>query len=339
MCYPYYILTINSKDALLRVSILNKREKRLPMTATNLKTRAAQITTVNTPAKAPERKRQSKWLPLWFLLPTLLVLLALQVGPSLYSLYLSTTRVRGGELRQVGLDNFERLFNSPTFKDSLETTAIYTFYFLVLTVSLGMIIALLLNRRVRFTGIYLVIIFLPWVISDVVAGTMWKWLFQQNYGIAQMWLSPIFGSSLYTSARGAMGIIVAASVWRSLAFTTLLFLGALQTIPVPILESAAIDGANRFQRYFRIIFPLIRPTFLVTVLITSIRAVNTVGLIHALTRGQPGGATQTTSYYLLRTAWEQGDFGTGAAISVILFAINIILTLIYLRLVGTKVEY
>ncbi len=281
---------------------------------------------------------RNRWLPLWFLLPALLVLAVIQVYPSLYSLYLSTTRVRGGVLSEVGLANFERLFNSPTFVESLKTTVIYSGFYLALTVSLGLLVALLLNRRIRFTGGYLILIFIPWVISDVVAGTMWRWLFQQTYGIVQVWLNPVVGSSLYTNASGAMGIVVAASVWRALAFTTLLFLAALQTVPVEVIESAALDGANRFQRFFRIIFPIIRPTFLVVILMTSIRAVNTIGIILSITRGGPGTATLTTSLYLYRTAWLEGDFGTGAAISVIMFAVNVVLTFVYLRLVGTKNE-
>ncbi len=281
---------------------------------------------------------RNRWLPLWFLLPALLVLAFIQVYPSLYSLYLSTTRVRGGVLSEVGLANFERLFNSPTFVESLKTTVIYSGFYLALTVSLGLLVALLLNRRIRFTGGYLILIFIPWVISDVVAGTMWRWLFQQTYGIVQVWLNPIVGSSLYTNASGAMGIVIAASVWRALAFTTLLFLAALQTVPVEVIESAALDGANRFQRFLQIIFPIIRPTFLVVILMTSIRAVNTIGIILSITRGGPGTATLTTSLYLYRTAWLEGDFGTGAAISVIMFAVNVVLTFVYLRLVGTKNE-
>jgi ABC-type sugar transport system permease subunit len=281
---------------------------------------------------------KNRWLPLWFLLPALLVLAALQVYPSLYSLYLSTTRVRAGTLSEVGLANFERLLNSPTFLESLRTSAVFTGFNVILTVSLGLLVALLLNRRIKFTSVYLILIFIPWVISDVVAGTMWRWLFQQTYGIVQVWLNPILGSSLYTNAYGAMGIVVAASVWRALAFTTLLFLAALQTVPVEVLESASLDGANRFQRFLWVIFPMIRPTFLVVVLLTSIRAVNSIGIILSITKGGPGIATLTTSLYLYRTAWLEGDFGTGAAISVILFATNIVLTFFYLRLVGAKKE-
>jgi multiple sugar transport system permease protein len=211
----------------------------------------------------------------------------------------------------------------------------------VLTLVSGMFVALILNRKIKFTGIYLVIIIVPWVISDVVAGTMWRWLFLGGYGLLQHFIKinlPFLGDSILTTASGAMSVVIIAGVWRGMAFTTLLSLGALQTVPNEIIESAALDGANRFQRFFRIIFPLIRPTVLVMVLLTSIQGVNNVGLIYAITNGGPGGATQTTAFYLLQTGWFQGDFGMGAAISVFLFAINLSLTILYLRLIGRKVD-
>src|SRR5258708_19707960 len=145
----------------------------------------------------------------------------------------------------------------------------------------------MLYRRITLLVFSLVLFFLRCVISDVVAGTMWRWMFQQTYGILQVWLNPIIGSSLYTSASGAMAIVVAASVWRALAFTTLLFLAALQTVPNEVLESAAIDGANRFQRFFRIIFPIILPTFLVLVLLTSIPPTTPICLTLSITTDGP----------------------------------------------------
>src|SRR5258708_32629688 len=104
------------------------------------------------------------------------------------------------------------------------------------TIGSGLVLALLLNRRVKYTAFYLVLIFLPWVISDVVAGTMWRWMFQQTYGIVQVALNPFIGSSLYTDANGAMAIVVAASVLRPLALTTPLLFSALQILPADVLQ-------------------------------------------------------------------------------------------------------
>jgi multiple sugar transport system permease protein len=110
-------------------------------------------------------------------------------------------------------------------------------------------------------------------------------------------------------------------------------------VPQEIIESASLDGANRFQRFFHVILPQIRPTVLVMVLLTSIQSINSVGLIFSITRGGPGGATRTAAYYLLQTGWEQGDFGTGAAVSVILFTVNITLTIAYLNIIGRRRDW
>jgi ABC-type sugar transport system permease subunit len=135
-----------------------------------------------------------------------------------------------------------------------------------------------------------------------------------------------------------MGIVIAASIWQAVAFSTILSLGALQTVPHAIIESAAIDGANRVQRFFRVILPIARPTFLVMLLMLSIRAVNTAGLIFATTDGGPGDATTTASIYLLKVVKEQGEFGLGGAVSVLLLSVNMALTVLYLRLFGRRVE-
>lgn len=274
----------------------------------------------------------NRLLPLWMLLPTMAVLLILQVYPSLYAFYLSLTRARRGEFEFIGLKNFELLLNNSDFIESLGLTLRFSAWYIVLSLGLGLLVALLINRRVKYTGWYLVVIFVPWVLSDVVAGTMWRWMFLEDYGLLQEWLRPIFGDSIYINPSGALGIVILASVWRAVAFTAVLFIGALQTVPKEVQESAALDGANRWIMFRSIIFPLIRPTFLVATLLTSIRSVNTVGLILATTRGGPGPATTTASVFLYKS-WEQTKFSQGAAVSVLLFLINVVLTIGYLWLI------
>jgi ABC-type sugar transport system permease subunit len=277
-----------------------------------------------------------RFVPLWFLLPAMLILLVLQVYPSLYAFVLSVMRQRRGGFEFVGLQNFQLLLSQITFRESFGRTLIFSAWYLVLVVGLGLLVALLINRRVKYTNWYLVVIFVPWVLSDVVAGTMWRWMFLKDYGLIQQWLTPLFGPSIYVNPDGAMGIVILASTWRAVAFTAVLFLGALQTVPREVEESAALDGANRRQIFFRMIFPLIRPTFLIAVLLTSMRSINTVGLILATTRGGPGYATTTASVYLYRSAWGESNFARGAAVSVLLFLANVIITVIYLRLLTDR---
>lgn len=282
---------------------------------------------------APGRLARSfqRSLPLWLLLPALIVLLVIQVYPSLYSIYLAFQRRQAGVESFAGFRNFEILLSSADLWESLRNTLVYTFFYLVITMALGFLLAIFLNRRVRLTPVYMVLIFIPWVLSDVVAGTIWRWMFIRDYGILQELLQPLVQRTLLADPLGSMAIVIASSVWRSLAFATLLLLAALQLVPREVQESAAIDGATPGQVFWRVTLPIIQAQVLVTILLLSIRAINSVGLILAITNGGPVRATNTLGFFLYQEAWKFGDFGLGAAIAVIMFALNLILTFIYLR--------
>lgn len=281
------------------------------------------------------QKTQSK--PLWLLLPALTMLLLVNIYPTLYSFYMSLGKLKGGEYIFVGLKNFERIFNESDFYESLGRTFAFTAFYLILCISLGILLALLFNRRSRFTPIYMVCIFLPMVVSEVVGGTMWNWMFQQSFGIIQVVLNPFLNDqSLISRPWGAMSIVIIASVWKNLAFPSLLILGGLQTISKEIYESAALDGASPWQSFWGITMPLLKPSLLVATLLTTIRGINSLGLILATTKGGPGEFTTTAAVYLYRIGWSYGEFGVAASVSVILFCINIILAVLYIRMLRSK---
>ncbi|MFN8528603.1 MAG: sugar ABC transporter permease [Anaerolineae bacterium] len=270
-------------------------------------------------------------VPFWLLLPSLIMLGIFQLYPTLYTVYISLNRLRAGQFIPVGLNNYTRLLNDGVFWDSMSKSVVFVFFTVTITIGVGMLVASLLNQRSKLNTVYLMLIFVPWVVSDVVVGTIFRWLFQQDYGLVQMWISPLTGdTALYGTPNGAMLIVIVATVWRSLPFIALLLLGALQNVPKDVIESAALDGAGRINLFLRIIFPLISPTFVIGVILSTIGSLNSVGVILTLTGSNP--ATQTASVYLYENGWQFGDFGLGAATSVVLFAINLVLTLAYLRL-------
>ncbi len=264
--------------------------------------------------------------------PSILVLAAVQVYPTLYSFYLSLHRLRGGRFIWAGLENFRRLLYSADFYAALGRTAVFAGVYVACGVGLGLLLAALLRRPTRLSALHITALFIPWVLSDVVAGTMWRWMFQQSYGVVQTALTTLFGApSLLAHPRWSMAVVIAASVWRTLAFVTLLLLGAMQAVPRETLEAAQVDGATGLSAFFRIILPLIRPTLLVTILISSIRGINALGLILSTTNGGPGSATATASVLLYRIAWQYGDFGHAAALAVLLFGANATLAALYFR--------
>ncbi|NJO84397.1 MAG: sugar ABC transporter permease [Blastochloris sp.] len=205
-------------------------------------------------------------------------------------------------------------------------------FFVLITVVLAFLLAIIFNRRLKGTTVYMVIIFVPWMLSEIVSGIMFRWLFLPQFGLLQNWLAPLVGETpILASGAGAMGVVIGATVWRSLAFATLLILAGMQTIASELYDAAAIDGASGWQRFRYITWPLVRPTTTITVLFLTIQAVNAAGMFLAITDGGPGRSTEVLSLFMYREALEFFNFGYAAALSVIMLGLNSILALIYLR--------
>lgn len=313
-----------------------------------------------TSPKTVRRRRWGSALPLWLLLPSILLIAAIQLYPTLYTFYLSTRRNETGTGRQifVGLLNFERLFDAPSFQQSVVHTAIFLTGYALLTMTLALLIALLLKQRVRLTPLYITLIFIPWIISDVIAGVVWRLFVVPDYGqFSPFFANPaLFGepngiSILTTTARNqiapnipfppapALIFLTVAAAWKILPFITLLLLAALQTVAREVLESAAIDEANGWQTLWRITIPLIRPMLIVALFNLVLGGVNGVGLVFSLTGGGPGTATEVLSYLLYSTGFSKLDFGLAAALSVFIAALNFVLITLILRTSRANEEY
>lgn len=286
------------------------------------------------------------------LLPGIVIIGAIQLYPVLYTFWLSFRRTEAGtgQLIFVGWQNFQRLLQSSAFSESLVHTVIFLLGYVVLTMGVALGIALLLRERVRLTPLYITLLFLPWIISDVIAGVVWRLFVIPEYGqFSPFFANPtLFGEpngiSILTTtvstpihpeipfppAPALLYLIVAAS-WKILPFITLLLLGALQTVSTEIQESAAIDGANARQILRQIIFPLILPMLSVALFYLILGGVNGVGMVFSLTGGGPGTATEVLSYLLYSIGFARLDFGLAGALSVILALINFGLVLLTLR--------
>ena len=276
--------------------------------------------------------RVNKIYPYLLIAPALILIVTVSLYPTLYSLYLSLNRSRRGNLEFVGLRNFQIIFNSNDFWESLWNTAIFGVFFLAIVMFFAFVLALLFNSGIRFGGIYMTIVFLPWMLSEIVSGVMFRWLFLPQFGLAQSVLGPLLNDiSFLGSPAGAMGVVTAATIWRSVAFAMLLILAGLQTIPGDLSEAAAIDGATRWQSFWKITWPLALPTTQVTIVFLTIMAINAAGLFLSITGGGPGRATEVLSLYMYREAILFFNFGYGAALSVVMFMLNALLAFVYIR--------
>lgn len=283
-------------------------------------------------------------LPYLLIAPALLLVTVVSVYPTFYTFALSLHRFRRGVLEFTGLRNFEILWESSSFWNSLRLTAIFGLWFVALVMVMGMLLALAFRRNVRGSGVYMTVIFLPWMMSEIVAGIMWRWMFLPNVGILQNLLGPLLGTTedpfrfLATDA-GALGIVIGAKLWQGLAFAALLLLAGLQSIPTELTEAAAIDGANRWQNFWRITWPLLLPTTQVTLVFMSIQAVNAVGMFLSITQGGPGRATEVLSLQMYKEALDFNNWGYAGALAVVMFMINAALALLYVRALRSQTAY
>lgn len=266
-----------------------------------------------------------------FVLPDLLGLLVFMVGPMIMAFVISFTDWRlVGDPEFVGLDNYEVMLKDPRFEQSLKNTFSFTLHYvpLVYVLSLGM--AVLLKRRSRATGFFRTVYFMPVAMSLVVAGVIWRFMFDPSNGLINTLLEAF---SLPTfkwigSVDTAMYSVIIVSVWKSAGYFMIILLAGIEDIPNDYIEAAQIDGANRRQVFRHIIMPLLRPTSFFVLVILTINALQAFDQIYVMTRGGPAYATQTTLIYMYDKAFRQWNFGYAAAMSVTLFLLIFVLTLI-----------
>ena len=305
-------------------------------------------------SKKPKPRRRLDLLPFWLILPAILVLLAIQIYPIFYTLILSVQERKPAGWVFVGLKNFQRLLGSAALGESAGHTVIFLVGFVALTLSLSFMIALLLNRKSGLTGLYITLLFIPWILADIIAGVVFRLLVLPDYGLFSGILQqpgifgpnglsvltadaakPWFGSFPFPPSPAMIYLILAAT-WRALPFTTLLLLAALQTVPNEVIESSRMDGANSWQTVRHIIVPLILPTMVVALFSLTLAAINGVGMVFSLTGGGPGTSTQVVSYLLYSIGWVRLDFGRAAALALMLAALNLTLIAGTLRITRVK---
>ena len=288
----------------------------------------------------PHRRGRRNFLPFWLILPTLVVLFAIQVYPALYTVWLSVQQREPSGWIFVGLKNFARLLNLSQFGESIGHTIIFLVGFTSLTMIAGFFVALLLNRNVRLSGFYITLLFIPWTIADLLAGMVFRLLVVPDYGLLSGILQnpaifPPNGLSVLTAVpprpwlgsfpfppAPALVYLVLAATWRALPFVTLLLLAAMQTVPQEIIESSRIDGANGRQVIRHILVPLMLPTMVVALFSLTLSGMNGVGMIFSLTGGGPGSSTELLSYMLYVIGWNQLNFGRAAALALMIAVIN-----------------
>ncbi|MBL0887578.1 sugar ABC transporter permease [Myceligenerans sp. I2] len=227
-----------------------------------------------------------------------------------------------GQFHWVGAANFQRLVTDPVVWGSLWTTLLFAGLLMVLNVTLALALAVLLDQRLAGTGAFRAVFFSPVVVSTVAWVLIWNYLVASNGGInGALAAIGIDGPNWLRDPAWALVTVVVIQVFKSVGMNMVLFLAALQTVPGELKEAARLDGARPGRVFRSITLPIITPTILLVVMITTIGAMDVFVPIQILTEGGPGRSTTVISYLLYRTAFEQQDFGYASAIGVLMFLV------------------
>ena len=292
--------------------------------------------------RAKRKTRSATRTALGFLAPSLLHLTVFVFTPIAFAAYLSLHRwdVVVPDKPFVGLENFREMVSDATFWKALKNTVVYTMNVpIAMAISLG--VAVMMNRRLKGVAFLRALYFLPSVTSFVAIALVWMWIYHPTFGVANFVLGFLGVPPVQwlNSTDTAMVSVIIFSVWLSLGYQMVVFLAGLQGIPEELYDASRIDGANSWQRFWRVTFPLLKPTtffILVTSIISSFQVFTS---IYVMTGGGPVGSTDVIVYHIYQAAWEQLRMGYASAMSWVLFIIIMIATWIQFKIIGRETEY
>jgi multiple sugar transport system permease protein len=276
-----------------------------------------------------------------FISPTVLLIGLFGLVPVVWAFVLSFEQndlISPG--RWVGLDNYRKLLHDPQFSNSVRNTLVYTLVFVPVCVIGSLLVAALLNRRVRGITFYRVAVFIPVVTSTVATATMFNWLLDPDFGVVNAALNKvgIASQGFFRDPREALLAIVLMTVWGWLGFGVIIYLAALQSVPADLLEAAAIDGCTRWRAFWRVEVPLLAPATLFLVIWLTINSLQLFDEIFVTTKGGPVGSTTVVVYYLYVQAFQFFNGGYASAIAYALFMAILVITAIQLK-VGRRLSH
>jgi multiple sugar transport system permease protein len=280
--------------------------------------------------------------PVPYLAPTvlfILVFLAYPIGEVVVQSFFHNVPIRPWEPNGfVGFGNYRDLFASDIFLRAFRVTVAWTLLAVAGKLLVGMVAALLLQRPFFARRVYLTLMMIPWVTPIVVAAVVWRWVLNSQYGqlnglldILNLPVVPWLGQT--GTAFVATAVV---DMWVGIPFVAMLLMAGLQSIPDEMYEAAIVDGAGPLQLFAHVTLPLLRPVMTVVLLLTSVWTFNSFQVIYPLTRGGPAGATTTLVIQTYNTAFGSFDFGRAAALATIIFAILLVVSYAYWRLLGRR---
>jgi ABC-type sugar transport system permease subunit len=292
----------------------------------------------------PAKQTAKRWRPsyravmdLLFVTPALVLFTALIMVPALSSLVYSVTNWTGldSSFHFVGLDNYLALAHDPTIWGDIHTTVTFAILVTFGQTGLGLLLALALNTFRRSATPLRVLFLIPAMISPVAIGFIWSYIYSPLFGFLNAFLIQVHLGQLSHDWLGdyhtAFFSVVFTNIWEFVGLSTIVFLAGLQTVPEELLEAAHLDGANTWQRFWRITFPLIAPALTINLILALIGSLKVFDIILVMTEGGPGRATESVVLRIYQEAFVNNNFAQATALSVVIFVLILGLSVINLR--------
>lgn len=307
-------------------------------------TTLAKPTTISGTARKPMWRDIHRLTPYLFLVLPLSLYCIWVIGPMFYSVWMSLTNSDGITRQEfIGLDNYRRLFDDDVFWTSFFNNLKWLIAFITIPIALGLGLAILLNNDLPGTRFFKAGFFSPMVVSSVVIGLVWSWMYQP-YGM--------FNEILAWLGRDGMPIgfladpdmvtwsIIAAALWRQVGYVMLLYLAGLKNVDKTLVEASRVDGATAFQSFRDIVVPMLQPVTVIIVVISVIDALRSFDLVNIMTRGGPYNQSNVLAQMMYIEAFNNYSMGYGAAIATVLAGISIVFIFAYLRrMLKDELEY
>jgi len=290
-------------------------------------------------------KRLSQLTPYLFLIVPLIIYVIWVIGPMFYTFYLSLTDWDGLSTPSfIGWRNFERLFRDPVFFTSLTNNLKWIVCFITIPVVAGLGLAMALNREIPGAKVFKASFYSPLVLSLVVCGLIWSWMYQPASGLLNSVLRMVGLDSLaqgwLSDKKLVMWAVIVVAMWRQVGYVMVLYLAGLQGIDPGLVDASKVDGCNAWQTFRNVIFPLLAPVTVIVVVISIIDSLRAFDLVSVMTRGGPYNSSSVLANFMYIEAFNNYKMGYGAAISVVLFLISLVFIFIYLwRVMQDEMEY
>ncbi|MFM9331241.1 carbohydrate ABC transporter permease [Paenibacillus mesotrionivorans] len=292
--------------------------------------------------RAASKKKKWPAFSILFILPSFILYTLFVIYPTLNSFNLSFTNWDGvsDTIHYIGFDNFVEMFHSERVYNALKNTLIISISLVVLENILAIMLAMLVDQVKWFKNLFRSIFYFPVLLSGIVMGFVWAIIFNYNFGVINQLLERIGLESLKVdwlgSPKYALMAIIITTVWKGAGYYMIIYLAGLQGIPPELHEAAAIDGANRWQQFRHVTFPLLAGAMTVSVMLSMISALKIFDQIAVMTDGGPGFATETLTYIVYKVGFGELRQGYGTALSLVLFVLILVVSLIQAKLLRQR---